>query len=92
MDKQSLFRIITSRILFFILFVLILTGCAGKKNAEKDTFLEEWKEIAEKSKGYSPAPGRETVDPLKEKETFPPGESEIGITARNRIKKYLKKR
>jgi len=87
MDKQSRLRIITRRILFFILFAVILTGCAGKKNAEKDTFFEEWKEIAEKSKGYSPAPGRDTVEPLKEKETVPPEESERGIAAPESDKK-----
>jgi len=34
--------------------VILISGCAGKKEMKKDPFFEEWKIIAEKSRGQSP--------------------------------------
>ena len=41
---------------------LAFSGCAGKKSIKKDPFFEKWKAMAEKSKGYSPAPSTRTID------------------------------
>jgi len=41
---------------------LAFSGCAGKKTIKKDPFFEKWKAMAEKSKGYSPAPSTRTID------------------------------
>lgn len=40
--------------LFAFITAIIITGCAGNKAAEKDTFLEEWKTTANASQGHSP--------------------------------------
>jgi type IV pilus assembly protein PilQ len=45
-----------------LLLSLAFSGCAGKKTIKKDPFFEKWKAMAEKSKGYSPAPSTRTID------------------------------
>ena len=45
-----------------ILIVLPLSGCVAKKTVKEDTFMEKWKTVAEKSRGYSPAAKRRVVD------------------------------
>ena len=45
-----------------LLLSLAFSGCAGKKTIKKDPFFEKWKAMAEKSKGYSPAPSARTID------------------------------
>jgi type IV pilus assembly protein PilQ len=45
-----------------ILIVLPLSGCIAKKTVEEDPFMEKWRTVAEKSRGYSPAAKRRVVD------------------------------
>ena len=55
MKTDNLCIKITVLFVFFIVTVALVNGCAGTKSEKKDTFFDEWKEKAEKSKGYSPA-------------------------------------
>lgn len=42
-------------IMFAVLSLIIINGCAGKKAVEKDTFFEEWQTRARESHGHSPS-------------------------------------
>ncbi|MEA3279215.1 MAG: type IV pilus secretin PilQ [Thermodesulfobacteriota bacterium] len=48
--------------LCFILMIFPLSGCVAKKTVKQDPFMEKWKAVAEKSRGYSPAAERRVVD------------------------------
>lgn len=48
--------------IFALLLSLVFSGCAGKKSTKKDPFFEKWKEMAEKSKGHSPASKTRIID------------------------------
>lgn len=48
--------------LCFILIIFPLSGCVAKKTVKEDPFMEKWRTVAEKSKGYSPAAKRRVVD------------------------------
>jgi type IV pilus assembly protein PilQ len=62
---------------FFSLLILILIpGCAGKKRAEKDPFLDKWKVKAETSKGHSPSATKRSVDLTEKKEAPIPDQTE----------------
>ena len=42
--------------MIFLVLGAFIAGCAGDKATKKDAFLEKWKTMAEKSRGYSPSP------------------------------------
>jgi type IV pilus assembly protein PilQ len=48
--------------LCFILIVFPLSGCVAKKTVKEDPFMEKWRIMSEKSRGYSPAAKRRVVD------------------------------
>jgi len=60
--------------LYFILIIFPLSGCIAKKAVKKDPFMEKWKTVAEKSRGYSPAAKRRIVD-LTDKVIIPEHEA-----------------
>lgn len=48
--------------LYFILIIFPLSGCVARKTVKEDPFMEKWKAVAEKSRGYSPVAERRVVD------------------------------
>ena len=60
-----------------ILWMAILYGCAGQPEQKSSSF-EKWRELSEKSKGYSPTARQRTLDlPPKRIETIAPGQPEM---------------
>ncbi len=58
----------------FILWMIMVWGCAGQPEQKSSSF-ERWRELAEKSKGYSPTARQRTLDiPAKKIETIAPGQ------------------
>jgi len=46
-----------------VIFVVIISGCAGDKMVKKDPFFEKWETMAETSRGHSPASELRTIEP-----------------------------
>ena len=70
-------------LLFFLIVSLGLPGCAENKGAQRDSFFENWRIMAEKSKGHSPTRSSKAValpDDQKRSET-PPDEMQKEETA-----------
>jgi type IV pilus assembly protein PilQ len=58
----------------FFLWMIILFGCASQPEQKPSSF-EKWRELAEKSKGYSPTARQRTLEiPAKKIETIAPGQ------------------
>jgi len=49
-------------VLCFILIIFPLSGCGAKKTVKEDPFMEKWRIVAEKSRGYSPVAERRVID------------------------------
>ncbi|MDY6972695.1 MAG: hypothetical protein SV775_10250, partial [Thermodesulfobacteriota bacterium] len=49
---------------FAVSFILLAFACAGKEELKEDSFFNEWKARAEKSKGYSPGSSESSPDDL----------------------------
>jgi type IV pilus assembly protein PilQ len=68
MSKKHCFKSITLsnkiaiELVFFILIIALIPGCASQKGDKKDPFFEKWKIKAEQSKGFSPSAGKSVVD------------------------------
>ena len=61
--------IIVSELVFLLLIVTLMAGCAGQKHVDqdkKDPFFDKWKAKAETSKGHSPSSQKRIID-LQEK-------------------------
>lgn len=60
----------------FLLILILIPGCVGKKRMEKDPFLYKWKVKAETSKGFSPSAKKRSVDLTEKKEAPIPDQTE----------------
>jgi len=67
----------TMAMMVIVLWVTMVCGCAGQPEQKPSSF-DKWRELAEKSKGYSPAARQRTLDmPPKRIETIAPGQPKV---------------